>query len=142
MYPGTSSAPVATLCAGQDDNLEPTILPHPYLWPQTVKRNDDGTSKDPSRCAQEPGDTSTMDITKFVVSSREKALLYGDYATYRSQLAGKLLNCRKKLNIVTKSRGKFNPKIQVTAAQIAENHEYVRRMPAPVLETRTRNCGR
>ncbi|KAK3390455.1 hypothetical protein B0H63DRAFT_557426 [Podospora didyma] len=66
-----------------------------------------------------------MDITKFIVSSREMALLYGDYATYRSQLAGKLLNCRKKLNIVTKSRGKFNPKIQVTAAQIAENHEYL-----------------
>lgn len=65
-----------------------------------------------------------MDITKFVVSSREKALLYGDYATYRSQLSGKLLKCRKKLNIATKNRGKFHPKAPVTPEQIAENHEY------------------
>ncbi|KAL2023364.1 hypothetical protein VTK56DRAFT_2721 [Thermocarpiscus australiensis] len=66
-----------------------------------------------------------MDITKFVVSLREKALLYGDYATYRSQLSGKLLNCRKKLSIVTKSRGKYHPKAPVTPEQIAENHEYL-----------------
>ncbi|KAK3353140.1 hypothetical protein B0T25DRAFT_456841 [Lasiosphaeria hispida] len=66
-----------------------------------------------------------MDITKFVVSSREKALLYGDYASYRTQLAGKLLNCRKKLNIATKNRGKFHPKAQVTAEQISENREYL-----------------
>jgi hypothetical protein len=68
---------------------------------------------------------ATMDITKFVVSLREKALLYGDYSTYWSQLSGKLLNCRKKLNIATKSRGKFNPKAPVTPEQIAENYEYV-----------------
>lgn len=66
-----------------------------------------------------------MDITKFVVSLREKALLYGDYSTYWSQLSGKLLNSRKKLNIATKSRGKFNPKAPVTAEKIAENHECV-----------------
>jgi signal recognition particle subunit SRP68 len=65
-----------------------------------------------------------MDITKFVVSLREKALLYGDYSTYWSQLSGKLLNSRKKLNIATKSRAKFNPKAPVTPEQIAENHEY------------------
>ncbi|KAK0715687.1 signal recognition particle subunit srp68-like protein [Lasiosphaeris hirsuta] len=64
-----------------------------------------------------------MDITKFVISSREKALLYGDYASYRTQLAGKLLNCRKKLNIATKNRGKFHPKVQVTADQISGNRE-------------------
>ncbi|KAL2260692.1 hypothetical protein VTK26DRAFT_5224 [Humicola hyalothermophila] len=66
-----------------------------------------------------------MDLTKFVVSSREKALLYGDYATYRSQLSNKLLNCRKKLNIATKNRGKYHPKAPVTPEQIAENREYV-----------------
>ncbi len=65
-----------------------------------------------------------MDITKFVVSSREAALLYGDYATYRTQLSGKLLNCRKKLNIATKNRGKFQPKAKITSEQIVENHEY------------------
>ncbi|KAK4234672.1 signal recognition particle subunit SRP68 [Achaetomium macrosporum] len=66
-----------------------------------------------------------MDITKSVISLREKALLYGDYSTYRSQLSGKLLNCRKKLNIATKNRGKFHPRAPVTPEQIAENHEYV-----------------
>lgn len=64
-----------------------------------------------------------MDITKSVVSLRERALLYGDYSTYWSQLSNKLLNSRKKLNIATKNRGKFNPKAPVTAEQIAENHE-------------------
>ncbi|EGO59554.1 hypothetical protein NEUTE1DRAFT_61104 [Neurospora tetrasperma FGSC 2508] len=66
-----------------------------------------------------------MDITKFVVSHRENALLYGDYATYRAQLSRKLLNSRKKLNIATKSRGKFHPKAQITAEQISDNHEYL-----------------
>lgn len=65
-----------------------------------------------------------MDITKFVVASREKALLYGDYTTYRTQLSGKLLNCRKKLNIATKNRGKFHPKAAITPEQIADNTEY------------------
>ncbi|KAK4193797.1 signal recognition particle subunit SRP68 [Podospora australis] len=66
-----------------------------------------------------------MDITKFVVSHREKALLYGDYSTYRSQLSTKLLNCRKKLGIATKNRGKFHPKVPPTAEQIAENNEHI-----------------
>ena len=63
-----------------------------------------------------------MDITKFVVSSREQALLYGDYATYRTQLAKRLLSCRKKLQIVVKNRGKYNAKLQITPEQVAENH--------------------
>lgn len=66
-----------------------------------------------------------MDITKTFVSLREAALLYGDYSTYRSQLGGKLLNSRKKLNITTKNRGKFHPKASITPEQIAESHEYV-----------------
>jgi len=66
----------------------------------------------------------TMDITKTVVSLREKALLYGDYGTYHTQLSKKLLNCRKKVNIATKNRGKFQNKGTATAEHIAENHEY------------------
>ncbi|KAK6224705.1 signal recognition particle protein [Colletotrichum tabaci] len=66
-----------------------------------------------------------MDITKFVVSGRDAALLYGDYGTYQNQLAKKLLNSRKKLGIATRNRGKFSKKGEVTAAQIAENHEYI-----------------
>jgi signal recognition particle subunit SRP68 len=66
-----------------------------------------------------------MDITSFVVQGRDKALLYGDYSTYHAQLAKKLLNSRKKLGIATKNRGKFTKKDQVTAENVAQNHEYV-----------------
>ncbi|KAK0641531.1 hypothetical protein B0T16DRAFT_431279 [Cercophora newfieldiana] len=67
-----------------------------------------------------------MDITKTIVSLREAALLYGDYGTYHKQLSKKSLNCRKKLSIATKNRGKFQNKDTATAEQIAENHEYLR----------------
>lgn len=63
-----------------------------------------------------------MDITNFVVSARNQALLYGDYGTYHSQLAKKLHNCRRKLNLSVKNRGKYTKKSAVTAEQIAENH--------------------
>ncbi|KAI1492621.1 hypothetical protein F5X96DRAFT_677585 [Biscogniauxia mediterranea] len=67
-----------------------------------------------------------MDITSFVVSARNQALLYGDYTTYHRLLAKKLHKSRKKLNIVTKNRGKFTNKGgAVTAEQISENHEYL-----------------
>ncbi|OHF01477.1 signal recognition particle protein [Colletotrichum orchidophilum] len=66
-----------------------------------------------------------MDITKFVVSGRDAALLYGDYATYQTQLSKRLLNSRKKLGIATRNRGKFSKKGEVGASQISENHEYI-----------------
>lgn len=65
-----------------------------------------------------------MDITNFVVSSREAALLYGDYGTYRRQLSRRLLSYRKKLQIVTKNRGKFQP-AKLTADQSFESAECV-----------------
>lgn len=67
---------------------------------------------------------ATMDITSFVVQGRDKALLYGDYATYHSQLAKRLLNSRKKLGLATKNRGKFKPRDDITAQEIAETREY------------------
>jgi signal recognition particle subunit SRP68 len=66
-----------------------------------------------------------MEITKSVLSARETAFLYGDYSSYRSQLSTKLYNCRKRLNIASKNRGKYQAKQPVTAAQVAENNEYV-----------------
>ncbi|KAF3009321.1 hypothetical protein E8E14_001054 [Neopestalotiopsis sp. 37M] len=69
-----------------------------------------------------------MDITNFVVSARNQALLYGDYSTYHKQLAKKLLSCRKRLNISVKSRGKYNKKgdySEVTSERIAEDHAYL-----------------
>ena len=65
-----------------------------------------------------------MDITKFVITGRDAALLYGDYGTYQAQLGRRLLNCRKKLGIATKNRGKFQKKGPVTSEQISQNHEY------------------
>ena len=93
------------------------------LVASTIEAHDKGQHPATTPC---PFSTpAAMDVTKFVISLREKALLYGDYSTYWSQLSGKLLNCRKKLNIATKSRAKFNPKAPVTPEQIAENHECV-----------------
>lgn len=65
-----------------------------------------------------------MDITNFVVSARNQALLYGDYTTYHKQLVKKLHKCRKRLNIATKNRGKFTKKDPITAEDLSENHEY------------------
>ncbi|KAF3067163.1 Signal recognition particle subunit SRP68 [Daldinia childiae] len=66
-----------------------------------------------------------MDITNFVVSARNQALLYGDYTTYHKQLVKKLHKCRKRLNIATKSRNKFTKKDPITAENLSENHEYL-----------------
>lgn len=54
--------------------------------------------------------------------------MYGDYSTYHAQLAKRLLSSRKKLGIATKNRGKFQKKDEVSAENIAENHEYVTRL--------------
>ncbi|KAI2629357.1 signal recognition particle 68 kDa protein [Xylaria nigripes] len=67
-----------------------------------------------------------MDITNFVVSARNQALLYGDYATYHRLLAKKLHILRKKLDLVSKNRSKFTKKAQVTAEQIDKNHDFLR----------------
>lgn len=69
-----------------------------------------------------------MDITNFIVSARNQALLYGDHSTYHTQLGKKLLSCRKRLNISVKNRGKFSKKgdyREITAEQIAENLDYL-----------------
>ncbi|PFH59583.1 hypothetical protein XA68_12127 [Ophiocordyceps unilateralis] len=66
-----------------------------------------------------------MDITAFVVRGRDQALLYGDYATYHTQLAKRLLNSRKKLGIATRNRGKFHKRDAPTAEDVAGNYEYV-----------------
>ncbi|KPM34537.1 hypothetical protein AK830_g12036 [Neonectria ditissima] len=66
-----------------------------------------------------------MDITNFVVQGRDKALLYGDYSTYHGLLSKRLLNCRKKLGLATKNRGKFHPKNNVTPDEVAQSHGYV-----------------
>ncbi len=63
-----------------------------------------------------------MEVTKFVVFGRDKAKLYGDYATYRTQLSNRIHNLRKKLGIATKPRAKYAGK-EVTAEDIGRNNE-------------------
>lgn len=80
-----------------------------------------------------------MDITKFVVSGRDQALLYGDYATYHAQSSKRLLNARRKLGIATKNRGKFQKKGPVTAEDVAQNHEYAAPLPLSTCSRRAAN---
>lgn len=72
-----------------------------------------------------------MDITQFVVSRRDAALLYGDYSTYQAQLGKKILKARKRLGIATKNRGKYKKKDQFSAEDVGQNREYVGRLPLP-----------
>lgn len=64
-----------------------------------------------------------MDITSFVVSGRDKAKVYGDYGTYRKQLANRIHNLRRKLGVATKPRAKYTQKALVSAEDIARNNE-------------------
>jgi signal recognition particle subunit SRP68 len=64
-----------------------------------------------------------MEVTKFVVTGRDKAKLYGDYSTYRTSLSNRVHNLRKKLGVATKPRAKYTNKPPVTAEDIGRNHE-------------------
>lgn len=68
-----------------------------------------------------------MDITAFIVAQREKALLIGDYGSYRKQLSRRLLVVRKKLNYIsTTSKGrKYTTKPPITSEDIKNNHEFI-----------------
>ena len=66
-----------------------------------------------------------MDITNFIVAQREKALLVGDYASYRKQLTRRLLVVRKKLHYTSTKGKKYTARPAVTAEDIAKSHEYV-----------------
>ncbi len=67
-----------------------------------------------------------MDITNFIVSQREKALLIGDYGSYRKQLSRRLLVVRRKLNHTSPKGRKYAAKAPVTAEDIGNNHEYAK----------------
>ncbi|KAI0478898.1 hypothetical protein GGR56DRAFT_632449 [Xylariaceae sp. FL0804] len=66
-----------------------------------------------------------MDITNFVISSRNQALLYGTHTTYHRLVVKKLHKSRKKLNIATRNRAKYSKKPPVTAEQIAGDHGFL-----------------
>ena len=66
-----------------------------------------------------------MDITNFVTAQREKALLVGDYASYRASLSRRLLTVRKKLGRASPKGRKYAPKAPVIDEDIASNNEFV-----------------
>ena len=66
-----------------------------------------------------------MDITDFIVSQRQKALLVGDYGSYRKQLSRRLLVVRRKLNYTSMKGRKYAAKTPVSVDDIARNHEFV-----------------
>ncbi|KAK7523474.1 hypothetical protein IWZ03DRAFT_397202 [Phyllosticta citriasiana] len=66
-----------------------------------------------------------MDITAFVASQRDSALLLGDYNTYRQQLSRRLLALRKRLGRATPKNAKYSSKDPVTAADIGSSHDFV-----------------
>ncbi|KAH0538050.1 hypothetical protein FGG08_005312 [Glutinoglossum americanum] len=66
-----------------------------------------------------------MDITTFVISHRDDALLLGDYNSYRAQLSRRLLTLRKKLGRTTPKGKKYTTKAPITVDDISGNHEFV-----------------
>lgn len=68
-----------------------------------------------------------MDITSFIIALRNKALLVGDYGSYRRQLSRRLLVVRKKLKYVSPtSKGqKYAAKPRITVNNISDNSEFI-----------------
>ena len=67
-----------------------------------------------------------MQVTKYVVSQRNDALLVGDYGTYKRQLARRLLTLRRKLGRATPKGRKYTEKAPISAADVSSNPEYAR----------------
>ncbi|KAF2762153.1 hypothetical protein EJ05DRAFT_535420 [Pseudovirgaria hyperparasitica] len=66
-----------------------------------------------------------MEITHFVTSQRDNALLIGDYNTYRAQLARRIRTLRKKLGRATPKNVKYSKKAPITAGDVQSNQEFV-----------------
>jgi signal recognition particle subunit SRP68 len=64
-----------------------------------------------------------MDITKFIVSRRNDALLVGDYGLYRRQLSRRILTLRRRLGRATPKGRKYAAKAPITAEELASNPE-------------------
>lgn len=64
-----------------------------------------------------------MDIKAFIIDQRERALLVGDYGSYRQQLSRRLHTVRKRLFSASKKGSKYTARAAVTVEDIASNHE-------------------
>jgi signal recognition particle subunit SRP68 len=66
-----------------------------------------------------------MDITRSIVSERDRALLTGDHSVYHAQASRRIHTLRKRLKITTPKGRKYTPKETVTAEIVAANVEWV-----------------
>ncbi|RMZ76181.1 hypothetical protein DV737_g4944, partial [Chaetothyriales sp. CBS 132003] len=66
-----------------------------------------------------------MNITRSIVSERDRALLSGDYAVYHAQATRRIHKLRKRLGNATPRGKKYVPKTPVTAENVASNGEWV-----------------
>ena len=82
-----------------------------------------------------------MEITQFISSRRERALLDSDYSTYRKQLTKRLLTVRRKLQYTSSAKGKkYAAKPAVEAQDINQNHECVAKFRL-MIQALTRSSG-
>ncbi|MCJ1413863.1 hypothetical protein MMC32_000188 [Xylographa parallela] len=66
-----------------------------------------------------------MEITNFIVSRRNEALLIGDYGSYRKQLARRLLTVNQRLGRASPKGRKYAPKAPISAQDVAGNSEFI-----------------
>ncbi|RMZ90819.1 hypothetical protein DV736_g1950, partial [Chaetothyriales sp. CBS 134916] len=66
-----------------------------------------------------------MNITRSIVSERDRALLSGDYAVYHAQATRRIHKLRRQLGNATPKGRKYVPKTAVTAENVASNAEWV-----------------
>jgi len=64
-----------------------------------------------------------MDMTKFIISQRNEALLVGDYGLYRRQLSRRILTLRRRLGRATPKGRKYAAKAPITPEELASNPE-------------------
>ena len=64
-----------------------------------------------------------MNITDYISSRRNDALLIGDYGLYRTQLSRRLHIVRRKLGRTTAKGRKYTSKPPITIEEIASNYE-------------------
>jgi len=62
-----------------------------------------------------------MDITKNIVSERDRALIGGDYRSYHAQATRRIHTIRKRLGATTPKGRKYTPRSAVTAQDVAKN---------------------
>lgn len=84
-----------------------------------------------------------MDITKSIVSERDRALIGGDYSNYHAQSTRRIHTLRKRLGVTTPRGRKYTPRSAVTAQDVAKNVESVPRqnVSSPRLLTFTDGCS-